>query len=242
MAFGSDRSGAQEIWLSDPNGNDPQQLTALGGTSHSVRWSPDGSLLVFSCLKNGNRDIYTIPPDGGAPRRLTTDAAEDGRPAFSRDGNWIYFYSFRSGTIQVWRISLSGGSPIQITRNGGHESQESWDGQTLYFTDAGTGLSRLMSVPVSGGEEKLENEAIGNGLWSVTQKGIAYADRRAVGNVFPILLWNPITRKTSRLGVINGRVNAQGSGSFSTSSDARRFAWAQIDREESDLMLVENFR
>ena len=45
IAFTSNRSGSNEVWLADADGANPKQLTALGTTTHP-RWSPDGRHLA----------------------------------------------------------------------------------------------------------------------------------------------------------------------------------------------------
>jgi hypothetical protein len=59
----------------------------------------------------------------------------------------------------------------------------------------------------------------------------------------PILLWNPDRGDTRQLGVIpHHRVREDTNRWFFANADATRFLWAQVDRQESDLMMVENIR
>jgi len=110
----------------------------------------------------------------------------------------------------------------------------------VYFT-AGT-LFGLKSVPAQGGEEKFENQAIKPRTWDVTQKGIAYVDNElALTGSRHILLWNPDRGDTTQLGAIETRRSMDTNRWFFTNADASLFLWSQIDRQESDLMLVENF-
>jgi Tol biopolymer transport system component/DNA-binding winged helix-turn-helix (wHTH) protein len=47
VLFTSDRSGAWEIWLADPDGSNIVQLTSMGAVSAAPCWSPDGEQIVF---------------------------------------------------------------------------------------------------------------------------------------------------------------------------------------------------
>ena len=49
------------------------------------------------------------------------------------------------------------------------------------------------------------------------------------------------TRKVTQIGAIEKEVS-RSSGAFSVTWDGRYIAWSQIDRAESDLMMIENFR
>jgi Tol biopolymer transport system component len=54
VVFCSDRSGQMEIWVSDTEGGNPEQLTNSEEFSGSARWSPDGRSLAFDRhLKQG---------------------------------------------------------------------------------------------------------------------------------------------------------------------------------------------
>src|SRR3954452_19678096 len=48
IAYLSDRSGSSQIWLMDPDGANPKQLTTLSTEADGVLFSPDGKNLVFT--------------------------------------------------------------------------------------------------------------------------------------------------------------------------------------------------
>ena len=97
IVFGSIRSGTTEIWVCDREGENPLQLTTIGGPSTGTpRWSPDGRWIAFDSRMEGNRDICVVSSQGGSPRRLTKEPSEDTCPSWSRDGRYVYFGSSRS--------------------------------------------------------------------------------------------------------------------------------------------------
>jgi len=58
----SDRTGSDEIWVSDTAGSNLLQLTSLGGPmAGTSRWSPDGRRIAF----DGDWGIHVIDVDGG---------------------------------------------------------------------------------------------------------------------------------------------------------------------------------
>ncbi|HEY1215849.1 MAG TPA: winged helix-turn-helix domain-containing protein [Bryobacteraceae bacterium] len=81
LAFASTRSGTEEIWVSDPDGLNPMQLTSMGGPQCSnPRWSPDGQLILFNSRREGSADLYLLRPDTGELRRITDDPSEEIEP------------------------------------------------------------------------------------------------------------------------------------------------------------------
>jgi Tol biopolymer transport system component/DNA-binding winged helix-turn-helix (wHTH) protein len=175
IAFQSARSGVDEIWLCDADGENLFQLTNFGkGMSGSPRWSPDGRSVAFDSNVEGNWDIWVIDVAGGKPRRVTTHALSDAIPNWSRDGRWIYFSSTRTGRAEIWKIHPDGSSEIQVTRAGGAIAVESVDGKTLYFKTRGD-QSDLWKMPVDGGPAILILHAVTGRIFTVTSRGIYYA-------------------------------------------------------------------
>lgn len=150
VAFESNRSGNDEIWICRADGSHPVQLTAFRAWAGSPRWSPDGQKIAFDSNAAGNWDIYVISAQGGQAVRLTTSEAQEFRPSWSQDGKWIYYCSTRTPQRQIWKIPATSGTEVQITKQGGYVAFESADGQDLYYTKE----QELWKMPVRGGDER----------------------------------------------------------------------------------------
>ena len=143
-------------------------------------WSPDDRRIAIDAAIAGNSDVYLVDLDGRPPVRLTSDPTFDGTPEWSSDGQWIYFTSNKTGRPELWKISANGGTASQLTRAGGLQPREAPDGRTLFYLNpppyaGGTsGVSRLMQVPVEGGEEVVLLDRVRFGLWAVTDSGIIF--------------------------------------------------------------------
>ncbi len=107
IAFGSDRAGELDIWLMEPDGSNPINLTAnLSGDSGNVSWSPDGKQIAFSSNHAGNDDIWVIELNGANPVNLTSDMASDeGDPMWSPDGRFIAFVSTQNDAYGIWVVN-----------------------------------------------------------------------------------------------------------------------------------------
>jgi serine/threonine protein kinase len=241
IVFESDRSGYREIWVASSDGTNQVQLTNFQ-TSYtgSPRWSPDDHRIVFESFVSGSGDIYIVGSDGGAPQRLTTESSAESRPSWSQDGRWIYFRSDRAGAEQIWKIAAIDPrkQAVQVTRSGVWDASESSDGKRLYFTkSAGAGL---WSVPVDGGEESLVLEGVRQGYWGEANLGIYFLDSAGFG-ASTIQFFSFARKKTAQIGKVEKPLYGTAPG-FSVTRDGRWIAWDQADREETDLMLLDNFR
>ena len=72
IAFCSEQSGSQEIWVARSDGSRQEKLTSFGsGQSCTSRWSPDSLQLVFdSNAESAQFEIYRMNADGGRLKRL----------------------------------------------------------------------------------------------------------------------------------------------------------------------------
>ncbi|NOT59883.1 MAG: hypothetical protein HOP19_06615 [Acidobacteria bacterium] len=241
IVFTSERSGHQEIWMSDSEGSNQTRLTHFNGPLLGTpRWSPDSRQIAFDCAATGVKDIYVVSVEGDTPRRLTTDAAEEVRPSWSRDGKWIYFGSNRTGDWQVWKTPVAGGSITQLTRHGGREAFESFDAQFVYYfiDNARTGLWR---VPVTGGEETRVIERAAQGHWALSSAGIYFLTPASDRSSTHIQLFDFASGQIKTLLTMDRELIVKGPG-FSISPDERWFLYANLDQSGSDLVLIENFR
>jgi TolB protein len=55
----------------------------MGGDDFHARWSPDGTKLIFSSVRDGNEEIYVANPDGSALVNLTMDPGDDRYPVWA---------------------------------------------------------------------------------------------------------------------------------------------------------------
>jgi dipeptidyl aminopeptidase/acylaminoacyl peptidase len=227
-----------EIWICDSEGLNPIQLTSFGGAhTGTPRWSPDSHQIAFDSRPEGHADIYVISADGGKPRRLTTETSEDVVPSWSTDGRWIYFGSKRSGDWQIWKIQAEGGDAVQVTKKGGFAALESPDGKFVYYSNG-----PLWRIPVGGGAETPVpgfTEAVPSLQWAVSDHGIYFVRLEASSSRSHIEFFSFATGQVTQIVALEKKVF--GGPSLSVSRDGRSILYVQLDRNDSDLMLVENF-
>jgi Tol biopolymer transport system component/serine/threonine protein kinase len=239
IVFGSTRSGSFEIWLCGSEGQQPRQLTTMGGPlTGTPRWSPDSRQIAFDSRSQGNADIYVISVEGGAPRRLTTEPSEDVVPGWSKDGRWVYFCSNRGGRREIYKLPSEGGPAVQVTTQGGFECFESPDGQFLYYTKRSYD-STLWRRPTAGGEETLafnSDRVIHMRNWALSNQGVYFASSESA-----IEFLNFATGKATPVATAEKRLT-RGVPGLTVSADGKWMLFTQIEQQGSDIMLMENFR
>lgn len=107
---------ANDIWLSNHEGNNVKRLTTFEGAETEPHFSPDGSMIAFSGEYDGNTDVYIVPVSGGSPKRLTYHPSQDIVKGWTNDGTRIVFASTRTRMPnpildQFWTVSKEGSFP-----------------------------------------------------------------------------------------------------------------------------------
>jgi Tol biopolymer transport system component len=215
----------------------------VGPNTFLPRWSPDGRHLLFTSNPEGHNDLFLIDSQGGNPRRLTTEASNEVAGVFSRDGRWIYFHSDRTGHKQIWKMPspLDGNDRnlVQVTRNGGISPEESPDGRVLYYLKEGNPRS-LWKVPAEGGEEVQVISSILYDNFTGVEDGIFFVQSPGK-NRFSLEFFDFESGKTT----VICEPPAPGWGltvSPAMKGAPRSILFVHCRENDSDLMLVENFR
>lgn len=242
------RLSAKQAWVANRDGSGLHQVTTMRATELGIGgWSPDGRRIVIDAAIAGNSDVYVVDLDGRPPVRLTSDPTFDGTPEWSSDGQWIYFTSNKSGRPELWKMSANGGTASQLTREGGLQPREAPDGRTLFYLNPPpysggmSGVSRLMQVPVEGGEEVVVFDRVRFGLWAVTDSGIIFAMLEREQDALDFYGFRD--RVVRRLGVLPFRFSRiAGLGGLTVSRDGRWALASVTDRWESDIMVAEGVR
>ena len=242
IVFASDRAGSMEIWVCRSDGSNSVKLTRFGhGMAGSPRWSADSKKIVFDYSNVGQNSIYSINEDGSGLLELSTGNYQAARPSWSVDSNSIYFQCAAPSGLQICKIPSSGGIPVQVTEKGGADAHESPDGRYVYFVKS-VNQSGLWRVPVGGGNESFVIQEAWQGYWAIGSDSIYYI-RMEHGGLAPSTLrsFHLQTGRTRDIVKIANSIS-QSTPGFSMTSNGRSMLLVQIDTQNSDLMLMENFR
>lgn len=122
IVFVSGRLGHPEVYITDADGTNVEQLTQYNVGEQAYRtspdWSPDGRTIAYHAQIGGIFQLFTIGLRERLPRQLTSDASNED-PWWAPDSRHVVFTSTRSGVAQLWVLDVESGRVRQLTHGGG---------------------------------------------------------------------------------------------------------------------------
>ncbi len=139
IAFVSDRSGRDEVWVSDPEGRTPKKITDLDNEKGALVWTPDSTALFYTAA---DRKLYSYTVADGKTATITSsDVGRIGSVAISPDSKWVMF-SKQDRTMRphVYIAPIAGGEDHHISDDSVmySENNAEWtaDGRYVVFTSS----------------------------------------------------------------------------------------------------------
>ena len=171
IAFASDRSGSDNLWIADADGKNPRAVTSdKDGGITAPAWTADGEYLVArkdpTLNRRGSAELWLYPKSGGAGLVLVKRTAGGGLnpngPVVSRDGRWVYFAHGNRvldstwGAWQLWRLDRRSGdvAPITTGYHGAVRPALSPDGRYVAYVRRNHARSALVLRDVESGAER----------------------------------------------------------------------------------------
>jgi tricorn protease len=137
IAFISDRSGRDEVWVAESDSKSPKKITELDNEKGSLVWTPDSKMLLYTA---GDKKLYGYSVADGKTGVITsTDLGRLGSIAVSPDSKWVSF-SKQDRTIRthVYIAAITGGEEHHISDDSllYAENNAVWtaDGRYIVFT------------------------------------------------------------------------------------------------------------
>jgi dipeptidyl aminopeptidase/acylaminoacyl peptidase len=135
IAFLSQRSGFNEIWLVHPDGEGLHRLVEFGRDVGWLEWSPDGKRLACTLNKGGAFELALVEIDQGRVTPLAGGSGVYNRPQWSPGGDYLTVeYESPLAPPEIYRLELPGGACIALT---------------AASPPALTGLEHIMPEPLS---------------------------------------------------------------------------------------------
>jgi len=139
IAYVSDKSGRDEIWLTDPEGRTPKKITDLDNEKGALVWTPDSKSLLYTAADKKLYN-YTVA-DGKTAVVTSSDITRIGSVSVSPDSKWVAF-SKQDRTLRshVYIAPIGGGEERHVSDDGllYSENNAVWtaDGRYLVFTSS----------------------------------------------------------------------------------------------------------
>ena len=223
IAYISDRTGREEIYIADELGKNTKKLSDSDCDKNAIIWSPDSKTLLWTGSDHKLRRVET--ESGKEEVLVTSDAANVQDPQFSPDGKWIsYAKQDKQLRSHVWVKELASGQEHMI---GGEEILISrgarWtpDGKKLLFlggvgaagiAQLGRTTMQLYSVSLT----PMEKDPSDRGVDTEEQAESALPEAAPAGrgarvaagaaNVQVKIVWDGLNRRVTQLTRMPGAV------------------------------------
>ena len=180
ILFQTDREGDWEIYVMNPDGTNPRNVSRNTAGDVEPDWSPDGTKIAFTRWSNDERSIYVMDADGTNVTRLTSGPKWDEAPDWAPDGSWIAFHSKRDGQTQLFAVRADGAEIVKLSRSPYIEVYPAWspDGSLIALTSPADGTNEDIYLMRAGGTlTRLTNLSGADtaAAWSPDGKKIAFA-------------------------------------------------------------------
>lgn len=144
--------GTPDIYVTNPEGDNPRRLTKHPGIDVSPTWSPDGSRIAFVSDRGGAPQVYMMNADGSGVRRLTRNGGYNTAPAWSPDGRWIVYESRVGGQFDLWLIDPEGRVNAPLVDHPRSDEAPSWspDSRKIVFQSSRRGKVDVYVVDLDG--------------------------------------------------------------------------------------------
>ena len=239
IAFRSDRSGEEQIWVAGSMGENPVQVTHGDLRPSVVRWSPDGRTLVFNNAVS--RELFLASEDRPGEWKVHPFGASGVHPVFSPDGKWIY----AATDTAILRFPAGGGAAETAVNTRGLSLGVSPDGRSLYFVREPADTSLWRANPGSGEPSRVIRGLVPycTSCWAVAPNGIYYLGTKAESPTEEAIFFLDLASgRTRRLFDYPEPISPIGTGPFSLSRDLRYLLTVRFDPANSDISRIEDFR
>jgi dipeptidyl aminopeptidase/acylaminoacyl peptidase len=148
IAFLTNVTGTAQVWSIPSAGGWPEQLTFYTDRVDFVRWSPDGTGLLFGKSRGGdeNSQLFWMSPDGAQVRQLTdAPRVRYNFGGWSADGRRISYASNKRNPnfFDIYTMEVATGVESLVYQQDGSNAVSAWspDGRFIVVSRASDTLS-----------------------------------------------------------------------------------------------------
>lgn len=185
IAFETDRDGNPEIYVMEPDGSNPVNLTKNPADDMQPSWSPDGTRIAFVSNREtggeGGQYVYVMDSNGENVRQLNTEN-ESTWPDWSPDGRMITYTAFGD----IYAINADGsGEAVNLTSSPEKDEQSKWspDSKQMLWLSGNNGRFDIFTIDAGGTNKKqlTKNAAVNDATWSIDGRIFGHWDSKEGG-------------------------------------------------------------
>lgn len=189
ILFESGRDSDTWSWFSlfvmDPDGSNPVNLSKAMGVKLGAVWSPDRTKVLYSSDPDFEREILMMDLDSSNVLNLTNDPGSDSFPRWSPDGTLIAWNRWPprglDGGAEIFTMNADGSNPRNLGR--GYRPKWSPDGTMIGFTLDGRPDAAFVMNADGSGRRRVTNDLPNTKFvsWSRDGTKIAFYHRPLFG-------------------------------------------------------------
>lgn len=183
IAFKVQTGQNDEIFVSDFDGFNPQQVTRDNSIVAAPCWVPGHLALYYTSYKLNHPDIFYQNLSSGSRRIFARYGGSNMSPAVSPDGSKVAMILSKDGWTDLYVCDADGSNLKRLTKSPQDESSPCWspDGQWICYASKEHERRSLSKISVSGGvPHRLPTNLVGNPTepdWSPDGNWIAFTSQ-----------------------------------------------------------------
>ncbi len=159
-------TGNMDIWAYESSGGLATRLTSHPAIDAGAIWSPDGSRIVFTSIRQGHPDLYQKSSSGGGSEGIVIQSVGTKYACdWSPDGRLVLFRDYGpESNFELWTVPMEGDpTPIPFIRTsfGVSDGQFSPDGRFVTYASNESGRWEIYVAPFPGP----------GGNWKISREG-----------------------------------------------------------------------
>ncbi len=170
IAFFAERSGNTEIYLINPDGSNPVNITNNAAIDETPTFTVDGSIITFQTNRGAkppvgteegeevrlNYGIYMMNADGSNQTQITDYKDNDENPSVSPDGKQVVFQSYINDGLAIVVINTDGTNKRVLTNATPPSGSPAWsgDGKKIAYDSMQDGNFEIFTMNIDGTDKK----------------------------------------------------------------------------------------
>ncbi|WP_416307452.1 winged helix-turn-helix domain-containing protein [Neptunicella sp. SCSIO 80796] len=238
IAYVSNESGFDEIWLADSTGKVRKQLTHLQRSARFPKWSHDGKRIAFLAADDDEKGDHIYIVDVMSKRVSTVTSPFNGhnRPSWSVTDNAILSAVFTPQHTDIYLFPLDNNPPQRLTYNGGRYGLMI-DDDTLLYTSSRAGLWKK-SLNAKEPKALLDHNMFrARYAWTASQQGVYFLQ---FYNDHQQLMYQDFSTNQPRSILRVPRETFVADSALTLDSHSQRILFTKTDFPQSDIKMLKD--